>query len=154
MHLQTYSQLHCPVSKGTTLLQIGVPVASALPFHIAGWHDTILSLQRHEPRSLHPHSQTGDVDQAVLFKCWCDALLNFLVQISEVLPISSDPDFWKGDFMSWDLQAGDQAGTAQARSPHPALRSFPPEATHENAGRLSSLPKSERCLHSTNKTGM
>lgn len=63
--------------------------ASAMPFDIAAWHDTILPLRRWEHSLLHPHSQRDNVGQAARFKCWCfdeSIKLKLIVQLSEVLP--------------------------------------------------------------------
>lgn len=42
--------------------------ASAMPFHIAGWHDTILLLRRWEHSLLHPHSQWDDEGPTARFE--------------------------------------------------------------------------------------
>lgn len=56
-----------------------------MAFRVPGWRVAILPLPRHERSSLQPHSQLGDVGQAVQAKRCFDALLKLSVQTSEAL---------------------------------------------------------------------
>lgn len=55
-------------------------------FHVGGWRDTILPLQRHKHSPLHAHHRLGDVSQAARFKRCFDALPKLLIPINEALP--------------------------------------------------------------------